>query len=48
MAVNDQRGFVRGSFQVLELSRDGAHGNQLGAGDAGNLEFAWLANVDQE
>ncbi len=48
MAVDNQRGIVRRGFEALELSGNGAHRNQLGTGDAGNLEFRGLTNVDQE
>ena len=48
MAVDDQCDVVRGGLQVLELSWNGAHRNQFGAQNAGDLEFGGLTNVDQE
>jgi hypothetical protein len=48
VAVDDQGSVVASGFQALELSRDGSHGDELGARDAGGLEFVGLANVDEE
>ena len=47
MAKHDERCFIGQCVQPRELGRHGSHGNQLGVGDARELEFVGLADVDQ-
>ncbi len=43
-----QHAFVGERFQALEFGGNGAHGDQLGAFDAGGLEFDGFADVDED
>jgi len=47
MAKYDERYVFSLSVQARQLGRDGSHGNQIGAGDAGQLEFRGLADIDE-
>ncbi len=47
MAEDDQCGFVRLGFQLLQVGWDAPHGDQCRAFDARDGEFFRLANVDQ-
>lgn len=47
MADHDERRFLGLCVEAGKLSGHGSHGDQLGAGDAGNLKFRGFANVDE-
>lgn len=47
MAQDDEGRLLRQSVEAREFGRNGAHGDQFGAGDAGQLEFTVLANIDK-
>ncbi len=47
MAEHDERGFGRLDLQVTESGWDGAHGDQIAAGDPGERVFMRFSNINE-